>query len=147
MTDRTTTDRATGPSPTPEPLALLVNLGAGTPKGAALRALFEQAGVRVRDVAPAQMADPAGYLAGLPGFSPAPGPYAGDAPDEEFLLLCNMPDEQVMELVRAMRAAGAAVGCKAALTEHSRAWAFIELMQEVCAEHAAMQAARAAAQQ
>lgn len=138
-------DSATDPMP--EPLALLVNLDADTPKGAALRAFLRTSGVEVRAVEPAQMSSTAGNLAGLPGFAPADAPYRGPVPNEEFLLLCHMPDEQVMELVRGMRAAGVAVGCKAALTEHSRNWPFIELMREVCEEHATMQAARAAAQQ
>ena len=133
-------------STTPEPIALLVNLEADQPKGAALRRLLREAGIPTRDVGRGQMSSMAGYLAGLPGFAAA-APYEGEVPDEEFLLLCNLPDQQVLDLMRAMRAAGVSVGCKATLTEHSKHWPFIELMREVCEEHAAMEARRAGARQ
>ena len=128
---------------TSEPVALLLNLEATSPKGAALHQLFAQAGVMVHDIEPAQLADPVGYLADLPGFSPAEEQYAGVIPTEEFVLLCHMPDENVMELVRAMRAGGCSVGCKATLTEHNRTWPFVRLVQEVSEEHAAMTQYRA----
>lgn len=124
-----------------EPLALVLNLD--TPKGAAVRQVLLDAGVTVRPVLPRELGDPVGYLVGLPGFSPAPQPYAGAVPTEEFLLLCHLPDEQVLELVRAMRLASCPVGCKATLTEHNRSWPFAQLVEEVAHEHAAMAHCRA----
>ena len=130
-------------SATPEPVALLLNLEATSPKGAALHQLLAQAGVAARDIKPAQLADSVGYLAGLPGFLPAEERHTGVIPTEEFVLLCHMPDENVMELVRAMRAGGCSVGCKATLTEHNRTWPFVRLVQEVSEEHASMTQYRA----
>lgn len=127
----------------PQPLALTLNLEPTSPKGAALHALFQGADVQIRPVTAAQLADPVGYLADLPGFSPTASLYTGPVPTEEFLLLCHMPDEKVMELVRAMRTAGCSVGCKATLTEHNRSWPFVRLVQEVSEEHAAMARYRA----
>lgn len=121
-----------------QPLALLLNLDATSPKGAAVHQLLAQQGVAARDVQASQLADPVGYLAGLPGFSPAGKPYAGAMPTEEFMLLCHTPDEKVIGLVRAMSAAGCSVGCKATLTEHNQSWPFVRLVQEVSKEHAMM---------
>ena len=132
--------------PSCTPLALLLNLGAASPPGAALHALLQGAGVSVRDVAPSELEDPVGYLAGLPGYAAAEKPYGGAVPATEFVLLCHMPDNDVMALVRAMRAAGVSVGCKATLTEHNRSWKFADLVEEVAAEHAAMAQMRAAQQ-
>lgn len=135
----------------PAPLVLLWGLGADAPKGAALHELFCALDIRVKDVASDQLGEQVGLLAELPGFAaptvPAssaapPASTAGPAPAgdsvNEFVLFCHMPDEQVMGLVRLMRTAGLAVGCKAALTKHNRSWPFAELLLEVAEEHAAM---------
>lgn len=128
----------------PAPLVLLYNLDDTSPKGAVLRALFEGAGVNVKTVAASELANTVGHLAGLPGFPPAPDAGATPAaPNEELVFFCHMTDDRVMELIRAMRAAGATVGCKATLTEHNRSWTFVRLMQEVAEEHAAMTRLRA----
>lgn len=147
----------------PAPLVLLWGLGADAPKGAALHELFRALGIRVKDVAPDQIGERVGLLAELSGFAaptapasskapaapvagpsstvpaaPPAGPAPAGDPVDEFVLFCHMPDEQVMGLVRLMRTAGLAVGCKAALTEHNRSWPFAELLREVAEEHAAM---------
>lgn len=135
----------------PAPLVLLWGFGADAPKGAALHELFCALDIRVKDVASDQLGEQVGLLAELPGFaaptvpasSAAPpastaGPAAAGDSVNEFVLFCHMPDEQVMGLVRLMRTAGLAVGCKAALTEHNRSWPFAELLREVAEEHAAM---------
>lgn len=133
------------------PLALLRNLGESSPKGPALHALLEGAGVGIRTVSDSELAESVGYLAGIPGFSPAPKTSATvTLPEdallsEEFVLFCYMPDNRVMELARAMRAAGISVGCKAMLTEHNQSWPFVRLMQEVSEEHATMTRLRQAA--
>lgn len=134
------------PADARQPLALTFNLDLTSPKGAAVQALLEGSGISVVAVSPDRLAHLVGYLAGLPGFSPAKEPYAGPVPSEEFLLLCGMDDNGVMATVRAMRAAGCPVGCKATLTEHNRSWPFAQLVQEVSEEHAAMARYRAAQQ-
>lgn len=144
MEDSRTSPNSTSLSRTP--LALLLNLGATSPKGAALHALLREAGVSVRDVDLSELDDSVGYLAGLPGYAASEKPYGGAAPATEFMLLCHMPDNDVTALVRTMRAAGVPVGCKAALTEHNRSWKFVDLVEEVAAEHAAMAQMRAVQQ-
>lgn len=133
------------------PLVLLRNLGASSPKGPALHALFEGAGVGTRVVDDSELAESVGYLAGIPSFSPALKTGATMTPledtllSEEFVLFCHMPDNRVMELVRTMRAAGISIGCKAMLTEHNQSWPFVRLIQEVSEEHATMTRLRQAA--
>lgn len=129
-----------------QPLALTCNLDATSPKGAAVQTLLTNAGVFVRPIALDELGQTVGYLAGLPGFSATQTPYAGPLPQDEFLLLCFMDDNAVMDVVRAMRAAGCPVGCKATLTEHNRSWPFGQLIQEVSEEHAAMARYRATQQ-
>lgn len=144
----------------PQPRALLFNLEPTTSKGAAIHELLAAVGVDVRDVACDELGLTVGYLAGLPGFSaetvasappaeatgrsgsPA-GPSAGDVPDDEFMLMCHMPDDKVIGLMRVMRAANVPVGCVATLTEFNRSWQFGNLVCEVAKEHAAMEKYRA----
>lgn len=144
MEDSRTSPNSTLPSCMP--LALLLNLGAASPKGAALHALLREVGVSARDVDPSELGDSAGYLAGLPGYVASERPYGGAVPATEFMLLCHMPDSDVTALVRTMRATGVPVGCKAVLTEHNRSWKFVDLVEEVAAEHAAMAQMRAVQQ-
>ncbi len=130
----------------PAPVALTFNLDPASPKGATLRALLEGAGVAMRPVDAAELGQTVGHLAGLPGFSanPQDAPVRADPlPTDEFLLLCNMEEDQVMAVIRSLRPAGVAIGCKATLTEHNRHWTFDALVREVSEEHAAMARYRA----
>lgn len=133
----------------PRPRALLLNLGADSPKGAAVHAVLAQAGVTAIDITDNQLGCVVGQLAGLPAFATADShetrtcTTSAARPSEEFMLLCNLPDDTAMAVLRNMRAAGCPVGCKAMLTEYNRAWPLIQLVQEVCEEHAAMARLRA----
>lgn len=129
-----------------QPLALTFNLDITSPKGAAIQTLLDTQGIAVRAISLDELGQTVGYLAELPGFSATRKPYTGPLPQDEFLLLCFMDDTAVMDVVRAMRAAGCPVGCKATLTEHNRSWSFGQLVQEVSEEHAAMMRYRAAQQ-
>jgi hypothetical protein len=61
------------------------------------------------------------------------------------MLLCNLSDERLWQLVRALRAADATIALKCALTPTNRTWTLARLIDEVSQEHAAIQAQRAAA--
>ncbi len=100
----------------------------------------------MRPVDAAELGQTVGHLAGLPDFPErADGAPAGadPLPTDEFLLLCNMEEDQIMAIIRAMRPAGISIGCKATLTEHNRRWTFGALIREVSEEHAAMARYRA----
>lgn len=107
-------------------------------KGAAVRAVLKEMGVRARTLAPEHLGDAAGACAGLVGFRPSPVPYAGPAPDCEFVLLCNVTNAQVNEFLAKSREAGCVVGAKALLTAQNKAWPMARLIAAVAAEHAQM---------
>jgi hypothetical protein len=125
-----------------QPLAALYRLDTGTPRGDAVRAVLQDQGIRVRTVAPERLGDPVGAIAGLRGFHPLRTPYAGEAPESEFMLLSNVANAQLDALLAAMREAGCSVACKAQVTQHNRLWPFEMLVREVSREHALIAAAQ-----
>ena len=100
-----------------------------------MRAVLADQGIRVRTVAPERIGDPVGAIVGLKGFRPMSKPFDGEAPDCEFMLLSGVSSKQLDQLLAAMRAANASVGCKAQVTQHNRLWPFATLMREVSREH------------
>lgn len=107
-------------------------------KGAAVRAVLKEMGVRARTLTPEHLGDAAGACAGLVGFRPSPVPYAGPAPDCEFVLLCNLTNAQVNEFLAKSRETGCVVGAKALLTARNKTWPMARLIAAVAAEHAQM---------
>lgn len=122
----------------PAPCAVLWGLDPSVEKGAAVRAVLKEMGVVARTALPERLGDPAGAFARMPGFRPAPLPYAGPTPAaEEFVLLCGLTDAQVDEFLARSRETGCVVGPKALLTKTNRAWPLACLIDAVCVEHAA----------
>ena len=122
----------------PAACAVLWGLDPSSEKGAMVRAVLREMGVVARTALPERLGDAAGAFARLPGFRPAPLPYAGPTPAaEEFVLLCGLTDAQVDEFLARSREAGCVVGPKALLTKTNRAWPLVRLIDAVCAEHAA----------
>lgn len=106
-------------------------------KGERVREVLRAMGVRWRVAAYERLGDPAGRHAGLHGFAPA-APYAGPAPECEFVLLCGLSSAQVDEFIARSREADCVVGAKAVLTPANRAWPLVQLIEAVSAEHAQM---------
>ncbi len=122
-------------------MVALYGLDAGTGRGGdAVRAVAARLGIRMRTIAPVNLDDLVGAVAGLPGMRPSRKPYDGPVPDDEFMLVCNMAGPLLDELLAAMRADGVSVAHKAQLTVHNRLWPVRVLMGEVAREHAAMTA-------
>lgn len=121
-------------------MVALYGLDAGTGRGDAVRAVAARLGIRMRTIAPVNLDDLVGAVAGLPGMRPSRKPYDGPVPDDEFMLVCNMAGPLLDELLAAMRADGVSVAHKAQLTVHNRLWPVRVLMGEVAREHAAMTA-------
>lgn len=107
-------------------------------KGAALHGVLREMGARVRVVAPERLGDAAGAVVGMPGFLPAPSPYAGPLPEGEFVLLAGFDSPAVSEFITRCREAGCVVGPKALLTPANRSWPLVRLIQAVNAEHKSM---------
>ena len=121
-----------------QPLAALYRLDPDTPRGDAVRAVLQEQGIRVRTVPVERLGDPVGAIAGLKGFRPLRTPYAGEAPESEFMLLANVSGKQLDALLAAMREADCSVACKAQVTQHNRVWPFATLVREVSREHQMM---------
>ncbi len=122
----------------PAAVAVLWGLDPTTAKGAAVHAVLKEMGVRARTLAPQQLGDAAGACAGLVGFRPSHVPYAGAAPECEFVLLCNFTNAQVNDFLTKSREAECVVGAKALLTAQNKAWPMARLIAAVAAEHAQM---------
>ena len=95
-------------------------------------------GIRAKTVHDEQLGSPVGAIVGMVGFRMSRSPYEGDVPEEEFMLLSNVPNALMNELLAAMREADVSVGCKAQVTQHNRLWPFATLVAEVSREHAVM---------
>ncbi len=120
------------------PLVALYGLDAGSERGDAVRAVMGELGIAVRTIAPANLNDAVGAVAGMVGMRPSRTPFKGDAPTGEFMLVCNCTSAQLDEMLAAMRAANASVAHKAQVTQFNRLWPVRKLMEEVAREHAAM---------
>ena len=96
-------------------------------------------GITVRSVSPEDFSHPVGYLLGLEGFSPADA--AGDAFDEEMLVMHQLSSPQFSGFLDALRRNRVPVALKAVATEHNVSWSSAALCGELCQEHEAMRRA------
>ncbi len=122
------------------PLVALYGLDAASERGAVVRSIMDELGIAVRTIALANLNDPVGAIAGMVGMRPARVPYAGEAPEGEFMLVCNCSSSQLDKLLAAMREANASIAHKAQVTQFNRLWPLRKLMEEVAREHAVMSA-------
>ena len=113
-----------------EPMVALYGLDEGTPRGDAVRSVLRDLGIRVRTIAPEHL--------GNPGMRPARNAFEGQAPRDEFMLVCPMPNALINEMLAAMREANVSIAHKAQVTAHNRLWPMHVLMAEIAKEHAAM---------
>lgn len=120
------------------PMVALYNLDAGTSRGDAVRAALAELGIRTRAITAAHLNDSVGSIAGMVGMHPSPKPFEGEAPRDEFMLVCNMPGKQLDGMLAALRQANAGIAHKAQVTAHNRLWPMHVLMAEIAKEHAAM---------
>ncbi len=112
-------------------------------RGALLWRVVRELDFDLREVRAEQLSDPVGSLAGLMGYHPAFAPFDGEAPEGEFLLLCNLSKHQLDDFLMALKIVGVSIPHKAVLTKENRGWSFIELMTQVAQEHEQLAAARA----
>ncbi len=121
-----------------QPFVALYHLDEGTPRGDAVRGVMSQLGIRVRTIEPQHLNDLVGSVAGLAGMRPSHKPFTGEAPADEFMLVCNMSGEQLNSMLSALREKDASIAHKAQVTQHNRLWPLHMLMAEIAKEHAAM---------
>lgn len=127
--------------PTPREKALLYRLDAGTGKGDGVRRVLRTLNVAMVDLTPDMLGETVGACAGLPGFSRTGERYAGEAPDEDVLIMAGFSDDRISHLLAQLRTAGVPrIGLMATVTEHNRGWTLASLMTELACERRIMAA-------
>jgi hypothetical protein len=114
-----------------------------TPQTAALKGLLIRMGIRIRNIAPEQVQEQVGALAGAAGFEKSGAastadPEALEKLQEEMLVLCNFSEARLDALLQGMRRSGIRIALKAMLTESNAGWTFLQLYEELLKEHAIM---------
>ena len=114
-----------------------------TPQTAALKGLLIRMGIRIRNIAPEQVQEQVGALAGAAGFEKSGAastadPEALEKLQEEMLVLCNFSEARLDALLQGMRRSGIRIALKAMLTESNAGWTFLQLYEELLKEHARM---------
>ena len=112
-----------------------------TPQTAALKGLLIRMGIRIRNIAPEQVQEQVGALAGAAGFEKSGAastadPEALEKLQEEMLVLCNFSEARLDALLQGMRRSGIRIALKAMLTESNAGWTFLQLYEELLKEHA-----------
>lgn len=111
-----------------------------------LKGVLVRMGIRIRNVAPDQVLDTVGELAGVSGYENR-GPSA--APDEEkkelpviaeeMMVMYGFTSSRIDELLAGLRKAGVSkVELKAVVTETNISWSFFQLYEEIKKEHERM---------
>lgn len=128
----------------------------GTPESlkhtAMMKSVLVRMGVKIRNIAPEQVLETVGYLAGVPGeksreerleqdTETAGVKAAEKLPEitEQVLVMKNFSGRRIDELLSNLRRAGVPkIDLKAVLTEHNSSWTFYHLYEELKEEHQAM---------
>ena len=109
-----------------------------------LKGVLVRMGVRIRNVAPEQVTETVGALAGISGYKRAEqesAPDAGVLPiiPEEMLVMHGFTGRRIDELLLGLRKAGVPkVELKAIVTESNAGWTFYHLYEEIKEEHERM---------
>lgn len=110
-----------------------------SPKVMKLKGVLVRMGIRIKNIAPEQVMQQVGYLAGLPGFEEQA--IVGELPlvDEEILVMKDFTSQRLDELLFNLRKSGVEkIQLKAVLTESNSKWTFFQLYQEIKEEHEKM---------
>jgi len=116
----------------------LYNLGPDTEKGAKLRQIIEEHGLAVGELSADKLNEKVGYIIGRDGFEPASEPYAGAAPDLEFILMDNLSEASLDRFLAACKEAGVSVGAKGITTDTNVTWTLHQLIGDISDEHELM---------
>lgn len=113
---------------------------AQTPKVSKLKGVLVTMGIRIKNIAPQQVTQLVGYLAGMEGFeeqtSTDPVPFI----EEEILVMKQFTGDRIDELLFKLRKAGVPkIELKAVVTESNSKWTFYKLYEEIKEEHDTMQ--------
>ncbi len=111
-----------------------------------LKGVLVRMGIRIKNIAPSQINETVGTLAGLPGFRAENALEVQEKETEalpfipeEMLVLHGFSSRRLDELLGQLRKAKVPpIALKAVLTESNCKWSFYELYQEIKAEHEKM---------
>lgn len=107
------------------------------PEGGGLEKVCAEAGVRLRAVEEQDLGRTVAALCGLPGAEESAAPAAADP--TPALVLWGMDRKTLDAFLDRLRTAGVRIPLKAVVTETNRAWTFAALLEELHAEHRAVQ--------
>ena len=133
-----------------------------SPYAAKLKGVLVRMGVRIKNIAPEQVGEVVGVLAGFSGFEKEAGSLKKEEGmqkaecaqgkvlekpqcemSEEMLVMKNFTGRRIDELLINLRKAGVPkINLKAVITEQNSHWTFSHLYEEIQKEHLAMTAPR-----
>ena len=119
----------------PDYKVVLYNLGEDTSRGLRLRDILKELNIPVMTVGHDQLNETVGYLAGLEGYTAAGQPYLGTKYDNEFMLMCNLPESLLDTFLDKMQENNLRIDHKAVVTEYNREYKLYELMGDIGDEH------------
>ncbi len=111
-----------------------------------LKGVLVRMGIRIRNVAPDQVLDTVGELAGISGYENRGHSAASDEEKkelpviaEEMMVMYGFTSSRIDELLAGLRKAGVSkVELKAVVTETNISWSFFQLYEEIKKEHERM---------
>lgn len=112
--------------------------GGGTDQSQAAAAFCQEQGIPFKEVSAGDLGHCLGFLAGIPGFSPAESPWEQPAPQREALIFCGMEEKKVRQLLEKMNRLPLQIQLKAVMTPHNQGWPFGALLAELEKEHLAL---------
>ena len=120
-----------------KPLALLYNLE----QNAALLVILANLNIETKIIAPQDLSQSVGFLAGLGGQRHAP--FIDIAPETQMMLMANFSDQLLDTVLAALREQGITTGFKAIVTPHNQAWTVEDLLKELQREKEEIEKGRA----
>ena len=114
-------------------------------KARLLKGVLVRMGIRIKNIAPEQVTEKVGYLAGIEGYEGQSSEEIRELPviPQEVLVLKDFGDRRLEELLKELRRAKVPpIPLKAVVTEINADWSFYKLYQEIRAEHEQMTADR-----
>ena len=98
-----------------------------------MKSVLVRMGVKIRNVAPDQVLESVGYLAGVPGFEKLP------EITEPMLVMRDFTGRRIDTLLLNLRKAKVPkINLKAIVTEQNAGWSFYHLYEEIGEEHRLM---------
>ena len=110
-----------------------------------MKSVLVRMGVKIRNVAPDQVMESVGYLAGVPGFEKREVLQQPEAEEkipqitEQMLVMKDFPSRRIDTLLLNLRKAKVPkINLKAIVTEQNAGWSFYHLYEEIGEEHRRM---------